>query len=148
MDVPPRGKCYFTDREVHSTTSLSTAEAELLAAKEAMTQAIHLRNILNDLGAPQTEETTIYIDSQAAYQAALGESFSKRLKHINIALQFTRELLKSGQIKLSLIRSEDQGADFLTKPLPLALFAKGCSIAGLQETYDIPKTSKTEDDED
>jgi hypothetical protein len=43
----------------HSTTSLSTAEAELMVAKEAFAQAIHLRALLEDMETPQRDATTI-----------------------------------------------------------------------------------------
>ena len=39
--------------------------------------------------------------------------------------------MKNKEVQLVLIRSKDQPADFLTKPLPIALFEACCSKSGL-----------------
>ena len=49
--------------KVHSTTSLSTAEAEIMATKEAFAPTIHLHALLEDLETPLRNATTIFIDS-------------------------------------------------------------------------------------
>ena len=118
----------------HSTTSLSTAEAELMAAKEAIAQATHLRALLEDVETPQRDATTIYIDSQAAYQASIGEGFSKRLKHVNVALQWVREMIINNTMTLELIRTTEQAADFLTKALPREQHETCCRKVGLHLT--------------
>jgi hypothetical protein len=129
----------------HATTSLSTAEAELMSAKEAITQALHLQALLHDLGTPQVWPTEVSIDSQAAYQASIGENFSKRLKHVNVALQWVREQLRDKHVKLVLIKSIHQPADFLTKALPIAPFENCRSLIGLR---DVAKGKEVMEDED
>ena len=115
----------------HENTSMSTAEAEMMSAKEAFTQAIHLRSVLIDLGTPQPEATNVHIDSQAAYQAALGEYFSKRLKHVNADLQWVRERLEKKIVRLVLVRSENQSADFLTKPVSKVALKRHLKTIGI-----------------
>ena len=86
----------------HVTTLLSTVEAELMSVKEAITLALHLQALLHDLGTPQVYPPEVSIDSQAAYQASIGESFSN---HVNVALQWVREQLRDNHVKLILIES-------------------------------------------
>ena len=90
-----------------------------------------MRALLEDLETPQRDATTIFIDSQAAYQASIGENFSKRLKHVNVALQWVREMILSNALTLELIRTNAQAADFLTKPLPREPHETCCKLVGL-----------------
>jgi ribonuclease HI len=128
----------------HSTTSLSIAEAEMMAAKEALTQCVHLLNLLGELNVITPEPVELYIDSQAAFQAIKGEYFSKRLKHVNVALHWTREVVKGLNLEMKLVKSEDQAADFLTKA-PTAEVHQTCSrMVGLLPWH----TQEQEKDED
>ena len=107
-----------------------------MAAKEAFAQAIHLRALLEDMETPQRDATIIHIDSQAAFQAANGESFSKRLKHVNVALQWVRETIRGNHASLHLVKTHEQAADFLTKALPHEQFTHCCELVGL--VLDVP----------
>ena len=89
-----------------------------MAAKEAIAQATHLRALLEDVETPQRNATTIYIDSQAAYQASIGEWFSKHLKHVNVPLQWVIVMIINNTMSFELSRITEQAADFLTKALP------------------------------
>ena len=89
-----------------------------MAATETIAQATHLRALLEDVETPQMNATTIYIDSQAAYQASIGEGFSKRLKHVNVALQWVIEMIINNTMTLELSQTTEQAGDFLTKALP------------------------------
>ena len=77
----------------------------------AFTQATHLRALLDDLETAQRDATVIHIDNQAAYQASIGENFSKRLKHVNVALQWVREMILSNTLAPKLIKTHEQAAD-------------------------------------
>ena len=58
-----------------------------MSAKEAIKQATYLQALLHDLLTPQVYPIEVSVDSQAAYQASIAERFSKRMKHVNAALQ-------------------------------------------------------------
>ena len=120
-----------------------TAEAELMAVKEAFAQAIHLRALLKDLETPQRNATTIFIDSQAAFQASNGENFSKRLKHANVALQWVWEMTWSNTLSIELIRTSMQDVDSLTKLLPREQHEACCKLVGL-----LSATKEKTEDED
>jgi hypothetical protein len=88
-----------------------------MAVKEAFTQAIHLRFLLGELGVTQST-TVVSTDSKAAISSATNESFSKRLKHVNVARQWVREQIALGHLAVAWVSTREQPADFLTKPLP------------------------------
>ena len=115
----------------HKCVSLHTIDAEFLTIKEATTQALHLRFLLEELEAPQSAPTTLRIDNSATYDLAYNDVFSKRMKHVIISIEFVREQVIKQSITLTLVPTTDQAADFLTKPLPRAAHEKCCSLLGM-----------------
>ena len=83
-----------------STIALSTAEAEYVALSHAVQEAIWLRHLLKDLGYLQLEATPIYEDNQACIKIAKNDMVQARTKHINIRYHFSRQAIKSGEVKL------------------------------------------------
>lgn len=82
---------------------------------------------MNDFGI-QTEETTIiHSDNQSTIIMIENSRFSSRTKHIDVRLHFVRECVQQGLIGLKYCPSEDNIADFLTKPLA------GTKIKSLRE---------------
>jgi len=117
-------------------------EAELMAIKETSTQAIHLRALLTELGEKQPAPTTVHTDSKSAHDSLISENFSKRLKHVTVARQWIREQLAGQIVELQHVRTTEQPADFLTKPLPAAAFKTCCKLLGMK----LPREElKTED---
>ena len=104
-----------------------------MAAKEAFAQAIHLRALLEDMETPQRDATIIHIDSRATYQASVGDDFPKRLKHVSGALQWVREIIRSNEASLHLVKTHEQGAEYLTKALPHEASANCCQLVGIKK---------------
>jgi hypothetical protein len=100
------------------TTALSTSEAEYMSVCAATQEAIHLRRLLADLGFPQTKPTIIFEDNQGCIGLANNPIVNKRTKHIDVKYHYIREKIESQEINLKPIRTQDQVADILTKPLP------------------------------
>eukprot|EP00253_Pinus_taeda_P028449 PITA_28449 len=96
--------------------SLSTTEAEYVAATTKACQEIWLRRFLRDLCHEQEKCTTIYCDNSSAITLSKNYVFHKRTKHIDTKFHFIRELVNNGEIVLQHYRTEDQLADILTKP--------------------------------
>ena len=61
--------------------------------------------------------TTVYIDNTSARTLALNPVFHARSKHINIKFHWLRDKVADGTITLEYVKSHDQTADILTKPL-------------------------------
>lgn len=105
-----------------ATVSLSTTEAEFIAASEATKEAIWLRKLLFDFGHPCVEPTPLYVDNQSAIKLSKNSEFHPRSKHIDVRYQFICEKPRNDEIDTRYIKSGDQYADALTKPLTLEKF--------------------------
>ena len=100
------------------TVALSTAEAEYYALSAAVQEALYLRQLLSDLGCPQSGPTIIYCDNQATIAMAENPTHHSRAKHIAIRHHFLRDHVQAGTVKIHYIASAANQADFLTKPVP------------------------------
>lgn len=104
--------------KLQQTVALSSAESEYMAACAAVQEAIHLRQLMGDLGYKQDGATVIYEDNQGCIALSANPVFHKRTKHIDIRYHFIRERVASGEVELRYIPTEEQLADLLTKALP------------------------------
>lgn len=113
--------------------SLSTCEAEYVAAATCVCHAIWLRRLLEEINFPQGAATEIYLDSKSAIELAKNPVHHERSKHIDVRFHFMREHIKEKNIELVYVKSEDQVADIFTKPLPVKLFEKFKNLLGMKD---------------
>lgn len=111
--------------------TLSTTEAEFVAATTCACQAIWLRKILEELHFKQQGPTTIYCDSSSAIKLSKNPVLHGRSKHIDVKYHFLRDLTKADTIDLIFCKSENQVADILTKPLKFDIFVKLRKLLGV-----------------
>ena len=104
------------------SVTLSSTEAEYVAASEIAKEAIFVKNILDSVGIKIELPITIRVDNVGAIYLANNYATSQRTKHIDIRAHFLREYIESGVLKVVFIRSEDNDADILTKNTPDELF--------------------------
>jgi transposase InsO family protein len=104
--------------KLQDTVALSTAEAETIAATEAVKQLIHLRLFLRELGHEQKEASIVYEDNNAAISLAHGKEQSKRAKHYQLKVHFLNEQYKNGTFAYEKVDTKKQLADAFTKALP------------------------------
>jgi Reverse transcriptase (RNA-dependent DNA polymerase) len=97
------------------TVAQSSTEAEYMALTEALNEAIHLRQLLDDLRLPQPEPTTIYEDNEGAIKLASNPVHHRRTKHIDVRYHLIRDHINWRTIKLVYISTKKQLADALTK---------------------------------
>ena len=123
IEKVPQGGCFFVGNNLVSwlskkqnSISLSTAEAEYIAAGSCCTQLIWMNKMLTDYGYPQSN-LTIYCDSTSAINISKNPVQHSRTKHIDIRYHFIRELVERGTLKLSHVSSESQLAGMFTKAL-------------------------------
>ena len=102
--------------------ALSTAEAEYRAATLAGKEILWLRQLLSELGQPQTTPTPVYEDNRACILMVENPIVSCRNKHVEIDAHFIRDLFRRGAVNLIPISTEQQRADIMTKNLPGPLF--------------------------
>lgn len=104
--------------------ALSTTEAECMALVEAAKEALWLKGITSELGYPQ-EQAEIFCDSQSAICLSKNSTFHERTKHFHIRLNFIRDVVKDGSLKVSKINTKVNPADILTKSVPVKKFDEG-----------------------
>jgi len=111
--------------------TLSTTEAEFVAAASCACQAIWLRRILEEIQFKQQGETSIYCDNSSTIKLSRNPVLHGRSKHIDVKYHFLRDLAKDEVINLIFCRSEDQVVDIFTKPLKTPLFHKLRELLGV-----------------
>jgi hypothetical protein len=98
----------------------SSCEAEYVALADAANETIHLRRIADfiDPNFDMDVPTTIHEDNQGTIALAYSDGKTKaRSKHIDIRIHKLREYIKEGIIHLEWVDTNNQRADFFTKPL-------------------------------
>lgn len=95
----------------------STTEAEYIAASDAASESVWLRDFLCELGFQLDKPTTLCIDNQSAIRLIKNTEHHKRTKHIDIKYHYIREQVENNVIKVCYVCSEKQLADMFTKPL-------------------------------
>ena len=106
----------------HPIVSISSAEAEYVAATSASCQAVCLRRILQDMSHTENDPTPILCDNTSVIALSKNHVFHKKRKHIDTRFHFIRELVNNGDIALQFYGSRDELADIFTKPLGKSVF--------------------------
>ena len=81
--------------KLQKVVSLSTIEAEYVAATEASKEVIWLQRFMEELGKKQ-ENSKLYIDSQSAIHLAKNSTFHSKTKHIQLRYHFIWPVLENG----------------------------------------------------
>lgn len=105
-----------------SCTTLSTTEAEYVAACETTKEAVWLRYLLDQIGVLPDGPSAILCDNQSAIRLVHNPEHHQRTKHIAIRYHFIREKQEAGDINVRYINTKDQLADIFTKPLESSRF--------------------------
>jgi hypothetical protein len=100
-----------------STTALSTAEAEYVAATHVTKQALWHRYLFKELGFTQPEKSVLWSDNQAAITILHKPEFHARTKNIDITLHFLRDHVEAGTLEPKHIPPRENLADIFTKGL-------------------------------
>ena len=111
--------------------TLSTTEAEFVAAAGCASQVVWMRRVLDQLGHLQGRSTIVMCDNSSTIKLSKNPVMHGRSKHIDVRFHFLRELANDGVIELLHCGSEDQIADVMTKPLKLDSFQKFRRLMGM-----------------
>ena len=106
------------------TVATSTCEAEIHAAVVAVKDAIHIKQMLEDLKLyPDNQPLEISEDNSAAIaQANSGIKHIRNAKHYEIRLRFLQQKVVDKEVEFKYCATDHQIADFFTKPLDEAKF--------------------------
>ena len=84
-------RCCFSQDNV----SLSSSEAEYVAASQRGQDVLYLREMLPDFAVPQSPPTAIYEDNMACIAMSENPVRRKYSRHIDIRRYFVRELVQA-----------------------------------------------------
>lgn len=104
--------------------TLSTTEAEFVAAAACACQCVWMRRILEQLDCLQLQPTTILCDNSSTIKLSKNPVLHGRSKHIDVRFHFLRDLTKEEVVRIIHCGTKEQVADIMTKPLKLDMFIK------------------------
>jgi hypothetical protein len=113
--------------------ALSSAEEEYRAAVNASQEALWIRQILSKYGFQQQHPTRLWCDNQSVIKLAKDPVQHQRSKHIELHMQFIKNLIHDQVIEVLFCPTEDQVANIFTKSLTEVKFSKLRSMLGVQD---------------
>lgn len=93
--------------------TLSTTEAEYVAASIVSAELISIKGVVEDIIKSKVS-ANLNVDNQGAIYVAKNLE-SRRTRHIHVRYHYVRELLQLGIIEIDYIETENNLADYLTK---------------------------------
>ena len=97
------------------TVDRSATEAEIKAIDETIKAILWFRGFLEELGYPQNQPTVIFTDSESAVTILTTNRPSSNTGHVTMRINAINESIKTRQIELKWISTNDNIADILTK---------------------------------
>lgn len=94
-----------------------TTEAEYIALSSATREAVWLRSLLGELGAPIDGAPTLYGNNKSAITLVHHPSVHHQTKHIAVHAHFTRERVALWELAVEWVSAHNMVADGLTKAL-------------------------------
>jgi hypothetical protein len=110
--------------------TVSSTEAEYIAASEAAKEMCWLRMLLRGITVPVESPTPLLGDNNGAHILASDPAFHARAKHIDIRYHHIRDCVEK-KIFLPHVTTSDNVADILTKALPAPVFLRHRASLGL-----------------
>jgi hypothetical protein len=107
------------------TVKTSTHIAELVGLSEGVRVVIYLRALFRDMGVVFDEPTPVWCDNRSVVQVVNRlDGQANQVKHYKLRLAWVRERVDEGDIIVRHIKTENNIADLLTKPLSTPLFRR------------------------
>ncbi len=98
-----------------TTVSHSSTEPEIKAIDMVCREIVCMRSMLKLVGQEQIKAARIYVDNKSAIELCRTLKVRHNVRHINVRINYIRELINERVIKLVFISSEFIVADVLTK---------------------------------
>jgi len=95
----------------------SSCYAEYIALHEASHETTFLHQLLDGLNFLPEGPTPLHCDNDAASRLAEDQTGHPSVKHIRVKFHSVRQLVEEESLRITRIRSADNTADILTKPL-------------------------------
>jgi len=104
--------------------TLSSAEAEYVAASMCGQEVVYVRALLDSFGHPQRKPTYIWEDNQSCIHMSENPKHRKYSRHIDTRRYYCRDQVRDGILKLKKCAGTMNVADANTKSLPSPAFNK------------------------
>jgi hypothetical protein len=104
--------------------TLSTTEAEYVAANKAAKSLMWMRNLLIEIGFPQPAPTVLFGDNVASIFMTEAEHHSQRSRHVEQRFNWIKMVVEDKKLVMHHRLGTTLTADFLTKNLTGTLFYK------------------------
>jgi len=104
--------------------ALSSCEAEYVAAALGACQGVWLSRLIAELKNEQVQKFRLLIDNKSAIELSKNPVHHERSKHIDTRYHYIRDCIEQGVVEVDHVRTGDQLADILTKPLVRMRFAE------------------------
>jgi len=114
----------------HNSVSLSTAEAEYIAAGSSCSQLLWMKQMQKENKVEQ-DVLTLSCDNLSAINISKNPIQHSRTKHIDIRHHFIRDLVEKKIVTLEHVATQEQLADIFTKALDVKQFEKLRSKLGI-----------------
>ncbi|XP_043809735.1 secreted RxLR effector protein 161-like [Manihot esculenta] len=121
---------WFSQKQ--KVVALSSCEAEYVAATAGACQGVWIERFLSELRGQQDKKTLLRIDNRSAIALTKNRVHHSRSKHIDVKYHFLRDCVQNGDIEVEYVKTEEQCADILTKPLSWDKFEKRRIMIGIK----------------
>jgi transposase InsO family protein len=118
-----------------NVVSRSSAESEFRGMANATCELLWLRKLLTELGFEPKSEMQLFCDNKASIDMAHNPVQHERTKHVEIDRHFIKEKLETKIISMPFVRSNEQLADMLTKPVVSKIFIEIVNQLGMKDIY-------------
>ena len=93
-----------------------------MASSEASKEAIYLKRFATEMGIHDESPVELHGDNKGAIDLAYNPEHHSRTKHIDRRHFYVREMVENGEIVVPYVQTDDNLADFFTKPLSAKKF--------------------------
>jgi hypothetical protein len=112
------------DTRLYSTLSHSSMEAEIKAIDELTRVMLHIMDLVKFICGEIQLPIKIYTDTKSGISLLETLKTNNKVKHINLRVNFIRELINDRIIEIHFVKGNNNVADILTKALPNDQFEK------------------------
>ena len=116
------GATIYYKTRFQPSVSLSSTEAEFVAACDAAKAILYVRSILDDIGISQDKATTLFEDNQGALLMATAGQPTRRTRHMDTRYFALQEWVENDLIHLKRVATADNESDMLTKAVGRTIF--------------------------
>ena len=109
------GAAVFHKTKHQTTVAGSSTEAEFMTESDCGRAILYLRSILDELGLPQEQPTSVWADNSAARQMMMAGRPTRRTRHIDIRYFAALHWVETDQLLFQEVSTHHNPSDSLTK---------------------------------